>query len=176
MAGTVGGDTLAHGGGRTALALGLALSLPLVRATRYLNRQATLGIELTSPLEYGLAGVALLGGRAVLLTLVGLTISLFSITYYPAPWAATTAYPLVYAGAGMGCAALGGASVRLLRALPGARSSRRRPAPRGRLALAGRVVALVVALILGAPPNADLLGDTGFLLTWWGYFAARYLF
>lgn len=124
----------------------------------------------------GLAGVALLGGRAALMTLVGLTVSLFSITYYPAPWAATTAYPLVYAGAGTACAALGGASVRLLRTLPGARSSRRPLAPWGSLVLAGRVVALAVALILGAPPNADLLGDTGFLLTWWGYFAARYLF
>lgn len=114
MAGTVGGDTLAPGGGRTALALvaapiallggtlltyrpwldgpflplvaavllagaatalgvtlgqrrgwpcpalfllalGLVLPLPVVRATRYLNRQATLGTELTSPREYGQA-------------------------------------------------------------------------------------------------------------------------
>jgi hypothetical protein len=37
-------------------------------------------------------------------------------------------------------------------------------------------VALLLALVLALPPNADLWGDASFLLTWWGDFAARYLF
>jgi hypothetical protein len=112
----------------------------------------------------GLVGVCLLGRRAVLLTVTGLAISLFSITYYSAPWAATNAYPLVYAGAGVACAAFGSLVARWLSRLPGPRA-----------ALAG-ATSLVVAVALAVPPNVDLLGRTDFLLTWWSYFAARYLF
>lgn len=114
-----------------------------------------------------LVGVALIGRRATLLTLTGLTIALFSLTYYPAPWAATTTYPLVYAGAGTACVAFGQGGARLLRTL-----SRGRPTPR----YAARLIALLLALGLVVPPNVDLAGDPTFLLTWWGYFAARYLF
>ncbi|MDQ3701750.1 MAG: hypothetical protein M3442_12640 [Chloroflexota bacterium] len=114
-----------------------------------------------------LAGVALLGWRVTLLTLTGLTIALFSLTYYPAPWAATTTYPLVYAGAGTACVAFGRGGARLLRTLF-----------RGRVPtlVVAQLLALLLALALVIPPNADLVGDPTFLLTWWGYFAARYSF
>ena len=98
------------------------------------------------------------------MTLAGLAVSLVSLTYYAAPWAATNAYPLIYAGAGVTCAALGSA-------LAGRRSAL--PATRVRL---GAGVALLLAVALALPPNADLWGDNGFLLGWWGDFAARYLF
>jgi hypothetical protein len=112
----------------------------------------------------GLAGVCLLGRRVVLMTLAGLAVSLVSLTYYAAPWAATNAYPLIYAGAGATCAAVGSALAARLSLLPAARM---------RLATG---VGLLLAVALALPPNADLWGDTGFMLTWWGDFAARYLF
>ena len=115
----------------------------------------------------GLIGVCLLGRRVVLMTLAGLAVSLVSLTYYAAPWAATNAFPLIYAGAGVTCAAAGSALAGRLSALPAPRGTR------GRVAAA---VALLLALALALPANADLWGDTGFLLTWWGDFAARYLF
>jgi hypothetical protein len=112
----------------------------------------------------GLIGVLRLGLRTTLLALAGLAISLFSLTYYSAPWAATNAYPLVYIGAGVSCATLGGFVTRRLTRLP---------QERARL---GAGASLLLAVLLALAPNADLFGRHDFLLTWWGYFAARYLF
>jgi hypothetical protein len=113
----------------------------------------------------GLLGAFHLGLRTTLLTLTGLSISLFSLTYYSAPWAATNAYPLVYIGAGVTCATLGDLIARLFARPLGA------GAPRY-----GVVASALLAALLALPPNADLFGRQDFLLTWWGYFAARYLF
>jgi hypothetical protein len=68
-------------------------------------------------LAAGLAGVALLGPRVTAATLLGLAISLVSLTYYSAPWAATNVYAFVYVGAGTACAALGNLFARAARRL-----------------------------------------------------------
>jgi hypothetical protein len=122
-------------------------------------------------LAAGLAGLALLGWRPLALGAVGLSISLFSLTYYSAPWAATSSYTLVYAGAGTACAALGSLVGRWAALLPW--RGRRAPAVRAALVWGSRL-ALVVLLV--AATNGDLLGERSFLLTWWRYFGGPYLF
>ncbi|HEU5315417.1 MAG TPA: hypothetical protein VFX49_04865 [Chloroflexota bacterium] len=101
----------------------------------------------------GIGGALLLSRRLAALTIAGLGISLYSVTSYSAPWAATVAYPFVYVGAAHGCAVCG----RLF----------------GRYAV---TAALSFAILLMSVTNLDLAGNTGFLLTWWSYFAGRYVF
>jgi hypothetical protein len=101
----------------------------------------------------GIGGALLLSRRVILLTAVGLAVALYSVTSYSAPWAATVSYPLVYIGAGHACAACG-------------RLARRFAVP----------VAFALGAAMMAVTNLDLVGNTRFLLTWWTYFAGRYLF
>jgi hypothetical protein len=101
----------------------------------------------------GIGGALLLSRRLAALTLVGLGISLYSVTSYSAPWAATVAYPFVYVGAAHACVVCG----RWLG----------RYAPTATLSLAALLMAVT---------NLDLVGNTRFLLTWWIYFGGRYLF
>lgn len=114
-----------------------------------------------------------------MLTLVGLAISLASLSYYSAPWAATSAYPLVYVGAGTTCAAVGDLGCRLLARLPRSlvdTTVRRTLAGRRRAAWASSGLALLLAIVLAAATNADLVGDLRFLLTWWRNFGGSYYF
>ena len=115
-------------------------------------------------------GAALLGRRVALLALAGLAVSLASITYYPAPWAATNAYPIVYIGAGTACTRSG----------PWLRAHFAWPSRSG--AAMGGWPAAVRRWDWSAPSfspaaaDLDLADNTDFLFSWWGYFAARYQF
>jgi hypothetical protein len=113
----------------------------------------------------GVIGLGLLPWRARLLGLAALAVTLLTNTLYAAPWTTMSAYPLVYAGAGTTCTALGASAARLVGALP---PSGRRPARRpDRLGVwLGRGAGLALALLLMAPTNVDLIGNTWFLRQW----------
>ncbi len=101
----------------------------------------------------GLGGALLLSWRVKLLAAAGLAIALYSVTSYSAPWAATASYPFVYIGAAHACVVCG-------------RVARRFATP----------LAFALSAIMMGATNLDLVGNTRFLLTWWTYFAGRYLF
>jgi hypothetical protein len=107
----------------------------------------------------------------LLLALTGLAVSLVSVMYYPAPWAATNAYPIVYIGASTACVAAGRALARTLGALGGIH-----PAGATRIPWVGAAAGVALAMVLAATTNLDLAGNTDFIFTWWGSFAARYQF
>jgi hypothetical protein len=136
----------------------------------------------------GIGGACLLSRRLAGLLAAGLALSLYSVTSYSAPWAATVAYPFVYAGAAHACVVAGRAAAAALLALPRIAGPARlawlprggplalvAPPPSAAARLAGGLACLAAA-VLAALTNLDLAGDTRFLLTWWAYFAGRYLF
>jgi len=125
-------------------------------------------------LAAALAGVALLGPRVAVATLLGLAISLVSLTYYSTPWAATNVYPFVYIGAGSACAALGRFVARTLQQFPRRKALTLRSLDAARWLGVG--VALASALLLAAQTNLDLVGNTNFLLTWFRYWEGKYIF
>jgi len=128
----------------------------------------------------GIMGVALLGPTVAVATLIGLAVSLVSLTYYSAPWAATNAYPFVYIGAGTACATLGNLVTQAVRRLPSFPNFKQCEPERARAwgaaGVLGVGVAVASAVLLAAQTNLDLFGNTDFLLTWWRYFGGRYIF
>ena len=96
----------------------------------------------------------------------------------PPAWAATNAYPFVYIGAGTTCVTLGRIVAGQVRRWRDGRL--RSPADTANeLGVSDRLavgVAIACGFVLAAQTNLDLIGNNDFLLTWWGYFAGRYLF
>lgn len=125
---------------------------------------ATVGLYHPLVFVVGIAGLGLLSGRARLLGLVALVGALFSFRLYGAPWTAMTAYPFVYLGAGAVCARAGDVAAHLVARL----RDRRRPRPPPGVALA---TAAVLAALLAATTNGDLVGNTTFLLQWWNVYS-----
>lgn len=119
----------------------------------------------------GLAGLALLPRRTRWLALVASAVALLASTLYGPPWTAMSAYPFIYAGAGVSCAAAGTLAARAVAAVPWLSQ---RPA-RWSVGLA-RAVSLSLTLLLAALTNLDLVGDQQFLLLWWNYYSGRTLF
>jgi hypothetical protein len=148
--------------------------------TRYLLQ---ILIDSYSPLVLaaGIAGSLLHSRRLALLTLAGLAVSLFSLGSYPAPWAATIAYPYVYLGAAHTAIVAGRLVGHVVSRLSRLSHASRVSAGSGgsqqpwRPWLSRGTVALLAAAMI-VPTNLDLLGNTSFLLRWWAYFAGRYLF
>jgi len=128
------------------------------------------------PLVYGVAliGLVFSSWRVRLMALAASAAALFSVTLYPAPWTAMSAFPLIYLGAATTCVATGRAVVR------GAQQLVQSLGLHSRLGNAGDRVALAVsaplAVVLGALPNQDLVGRTEFMLRWFSYYAPGPLF
>jgi hypothetical protein len=115
-----------------------------------------------------LAGILTHGRRLAALVGVGVGVSLFSLTYYSAPWAATNAYPFVYAAAAVAFTSFGHAAARVSRTVLPANT---------RLATALRYAAsLSCVLVVAAIANADLAGDPTLPVRWWSYFYGHFIF
>jgi len=127
-------------------------------------RHLTATAEAYHPIVFcaGLVGLALLGKRALALAALALVAPLGFMTLYPTPWVAMSGYPLVYIGAGVGCARVSTIAAALIH----------RVAPRQRFTTAMSLVAtFLLATWLFSLTNLDLTGDPSFLLNWWGLYA-----
>jgi hypothetical protein len=110
------------------------------------------------------AGLLLLPRKTWLLASLAMAATLIATILYRTPWTAMTAYPVVYAGAGVCATALASQAARRLALKPAlARSAHD--------GLAVGIVALFAALT-----NLDLAGNPSFLLHWWSYYAGRFVF
>jgi hypothetical protein len=123
--------------------------------------------EAYHPLVFGagLVGLFLLPVRTRWLAMVALLATLFSTVLYPYPWLAMSAYPIIYAGVGMTCVAIG-------RRVAGFVGSGWGRCVGGWDRLDARVAGIVtlsLAVVFAVLPNVDLLGDPSFLLRWWDY-------
>jgi hypothetical protein len=112
---------------------------------------------------FGVGGALQCSHTVRWMTLLASAISLVSFVLYPAPWTAMSAFPLLYVGAGVGCAAAGAAAARLARGLPAMRRT-------------ANLVSAVCALVLAAATNLDLAGDHSYLLEWWRLYYPQSLF
>jgi hypothetical protein len=117
----------------------------------------------------GLVGLVLLPRRTRWLALVASAATLFAGTLYSPAWTAMSAYPFIYTGAGVACAAAGTLAARAGRRWPGLVTA-------GRQGWLVPTIGLVLALLLAGLTNLDLLGDTRFLLMWWSFYARQTLF
>jgi hypothetical protein len=124
------------------------------------------------PLVFGVgaAGLWLLPPRARWLALVSSAAALGSLSLYPRPWTAMSAYPLIYLGAAMSCVAIGMTIGRLV-----ARAGTLGSSPIA-VTAATQLVTVVLALGLAAVTNLDLIGDPRFLLSFWRLYAEPAVF
>ncbi|HEX2036399.1 MAG TPA: hypothetical protein VHS99_19625, partial [Chloroflexota bacterium] len=132
-------------------------------------------VEAYHPLVFGagLLGLVFLPWRTRLLALVATGATLGATSLYPAPWTAMSAYPFIYAGAGVACAGAGRWAGRAIGTLPWpARPAVRLGMREGTLEGA---IGVGLALVLFAVTNTDLAGDPAFLLRWWDLFSPHHL-
>ncbi|HXI18032.1 MAG TPA: hypothetical protein VNM48_16840 [Chloroflexota bacterium] len=123
----------------------------------------------------GLIGLAFTSWRVRLMALAASAAALFSITLYPAPWTAMSAYPLIYLGAATACVGAGRAVLLGARRIAVGRGPLRGTRSSGD-AVVIVVVSVALAVVLGALPNQDLVGRTEFMLHWFSYYAPGPIF
>jgi len=123
----------------------------------------------------GLIGLVFTSWQVRLMALAASAAALFSITLYPAPWTAMSAYPLIYLGAATACVAAGRAALLGARRLAAGRWSLWGTGSSGD-AVVIVVVSVALAVVLGALPNQDLVGRTEFMLHWFSYYAPGPIF